>query len=86
MSKPTCLVPGTMPPEDAEIYLTLRGIHCDRKKQSHECSGRMIIDRNGLTLACPLCGDSRALYPPQASSGLSPQQCMEHTKPEGEIA
>lgn len=58
-----CLVPRPMPVREAERYRKLRALHCDRKRESHDCSGRMIIDRNGVTLTCPLCGDARKAYP-----------------------
>jgi hypothetical protein len=58
-----CLMPEAMPEKVAAIYQKIRGMHCDRKSASHECSGRVILDRNGVTLQCPLCGDHRSIYP-----------------------
>ena len=57
-----CLMPTPIVGKEAEIYKRLRTI-CDKNRKSHDCSGRLIIDRNGITLACPLCGDARKTYP-----------------------
>jgi hypothetical protein len=65
MTKRGCKVPETMPEKDATIYRMFREAHCDLRQASHECSGRMSIDRCGFTLSCPLCGDARALFPKQ---------------------
>jgi hypothetical protein len=57
-----CRMPAQMPALDAELYEKIRTLHCDRKLESHECSGRVVLDRNGMTLSCPLCGDHRSVY------------------------
>ena len=63
-----CHVPRPMPAEDAAAYAALREVHCEQKRESHECAGRVTIDRNGVTLSCPLCGDARSLYPARAGA------------------
>jgi hypothetical protein len=60
-----------MPAKEAELYQLLRNRHCDQRLESHECAGRLIIDRNGITLACPLCGDARKAY---AKADAQPDQ------------
>jgi len=57
-----CRMPEPMDAGVAKVCEGLRKIHCAEGKSSHDCSGRLIIDRNGLTLACPLCGDERQVY------------------------
>ena len=54
-----CGIPGQLCAAETAIYQKIREFHCARKEEPHECSGRMTIDRNGLTLQCPRCGDSR---------------------------
>lgn len=68
MSIHICGIPQEIDAGEATIYLTLRETHCDRKLASHECAGRLTIDKNGITLACPLCGDARAFYPADAKA------------------
>lgn len=58
-----CLVPEKLDAPHTHLYQKIRSLHCDRNKESHACSGRIIIDRNGVTLSCPLCGDARSVYP-----------------------
>jgi predicted RNA-binding Zn-ribbon protein involved in translation (DUF1610 family) len=57
-----CKVPDVMKPLEAQLYEKVRTLHCDRKASSHECHGRVTLDRNGMTLQCPLCGDTRSIY------------------------
>lgn len=57
-----CLMPAVMEPLEAQLYEKVRHFHCDQKKASHECHGRVTLDRNGMTLQCPLCGDHRSVY------------------------
>lgn len=57
-------VPGPILAEDAALYRLLRESHCDRNAAAHLCAGRVTIDRAGVTLQCPLCGDARGLMPP----------------------
>ena len=65
-----CLTPKTMQAKEAAFYQKIRALHCDRKAASHDCSGRVTLDRNGISLQCPLCGDVRSVYPkPQAPTG-----------------
>ena len=48
-----------------QLYSTLHHIACDRKDApDHECVGRLVIDRAGVTMSCALCGDSRRTYKP----------------------
>lgn len=57
-----CKMPSAMDPIEAQLYERVRTIHCDRKAASHDCRGRVTLDRNGMTLQCPLCGDNRTIY------------------------
>jgi hypothetical protein len=57
-----CRVPEPMDPKMADVLQKLRKLHCAVDKDSHECAGRLLIDRNGMTLQCPLCGDERSIY------------------------
>lgn len=57
-----CLMPSAMDPVEAQLYEKVRTFHCDRKAESHACRGRVTLDRNGMTLSCPLCGDHRTVY------------------------
>jgi hypothetical protein len=59
----SCLMPTPMKPLEAQLYEKIRTLHCDRKRASHDCRGRVQLDRNGMTLSCPLCGDHRSVYP-----------------------
>jgi hypothetical protein len=61
-----CTMPTTLSAAEAAIYQKLRKMHCANGKPGHECSGKVSLDRNGLTLNCPLCGDHRSLYPAPA--------------------
>ena len=64
-----CWVPKRVPPEDAAAYQALREAHCEQKHPSRDCSGRITLDRSGVTLTCPICGDARSLYPKEAPHG-----------------
>lgn len=55
-------MPHRMEPLMADVLTKLRGMHCSRKRPSHDCSGRIVVDRNGMTLTCPLCGDERSVF------------------------
>lgn len=33
--------------------------HCASGRDGHDCLGRVTLDRNSVTLNCPLCGDAR---------------------------
>jgi predicted RNA-binding Zn-ribbon protein involved in translation (DUF1610 family) len=57
-----CVLPATVPQQEATIYRALRTAHCEDKHTSDDCQGRLIIDKNGITLACPRCGDARMIY------------------------
>lgn len=56
--------PQTMPHTDAEIYENMRRhlirAHCAAGRNEHQCCGRITIDRKGMLLQCPLCGDLKA--------------------------
>jgi hypothetical protein len=58
-----CAMPKRMHAIEAQLYERIRTLHCDRNAASHDCSGRVTLDRNGMTLQCPLCGDCRTVYP-----------------------
>lgn len=57
-----CAVPEEMDPVEARLYERVRTIHCAQKSPSHACHGRVTLDRNGMSLQCPLCGDQRSVY------------------------
>jgi hypothetical protein len=57
-----CYVPSVMDPTEMALYEKVRAVHCAQKKPSHDCHGRVTLDRNGMTLQCPLCGDTRSVY------------------------
>ena len=59
-----CKTPGAPLPENqANVYRRIHGVHCDRRGEpGHECKGKVTIDRKGITLQCPLCGDARTLF------------------------
>ena len=58
-----CCLPTHMPAGDAAVYQQLRQSHCEDRRPGHDCQGRLVIDRNGLTLSCPRCGDARQVFP-----------------------
>lgn len=64
--KDYCVLPPVLDPTEARIYRTLRTAHCEDKHASGDCQGRLVIDRNGITLTCPRCGDARMIYPKEA--------------------
>lgn len=61
-----CLLPTTCSPEETRVYRDLHHLlrerHCAAGEASHECQGRIILDRNGITLSCPRCGDARSVF------------------------
>lgn len=59
-----CNMPHDVPADEASLYARLRSLHCAQQQESHDCSGRLTIDRNGITLSCPLCGDARGKFSP----------------------
>lgn len=66
MVKPVfAALPEVMKEDDAALYQKLRSLHCDRNLESHQCAGRLVLDRLGLTLQCRLCGDVRSLFAKQ---------------------
>jgi hypothetical protein len=58
-------IPTPIAVEDAALYRLLREAHCDRNATAHQCAGKVTIDRAGVSLQCPLCGDARGVMPPQ---------------------
>lgn len=68
-----CFLPTRLPAEEAEIYQALRRTHCADGRDGHDCQGRVSLDRNGITLNCPRCGDARALYPTAATAVAPPE-------------
>lgn len=59
-----CDVAQPAPEREANVYRHLRDslvrVHCSAKR-GHKCCGRITIDREHITLNCPLCGDARQL-------------------------
>lgn len=64
-----CNMPSVMDPLEAKLYERMRTLHCDRKAASHDCHGRVTLDRNGMTLQCHLCGDNRTIYRKAVANG-----------------
>jgi len=58
-----CHIPQALGSKEAELFRRLREAHCDAGEASHDCQGRVIVDRNGVTLSCPRCGDARKVQP-----------------------
>lgn len=59
----TCEVPQACDVHEIELYRKFHSMHCARReKGEHDCMGRVTLDRNGVTLQCPRCGDSRKVY------------------------
>lgn len=54
-----CHVPTPAEKREKEIYLKILDVHCEQRGDGHECRGTISINRNTITLSCPLCGDSR---------------------------
>jgi predicted RNA-binding Zn-ribbon protein involved in translation (DUF1610 family) len=61
-----CFLPTHVPAEEAEAYQAIHAHHCADNRPGHSCAGRITIDRLGITLSCPRCGDHRSLFPTQA--------------------
>lgn len=58
-----CHPPKRLPAEHSDFYRKLHRAHCAHKDEpGHDCQGRLTVDRNGVTLQCPLCGDARKVY------------------------
>lgn len=58
-----CALPTHASEKEAELYQKIRQRHCADGRPGHECQGRIILDRNGVTLSCPRCGDARSVFP-----------------------
>jgi len=61
-----CFLPTQMPGEKAEAYQAIHEHHCADKRPGHLCAGKVTLDRLGITLSCPRCGDHRSLFPKAA--------------------
>ena len=55
-------MPSPIRPPEAQLCEKIRTLNCDRKRQRHDYSGRVTLDRNGMTLQCPLCGDHHSVW------------------------
>ena len=53
----------------------IRHIYCDRSdEKDHQCVGQMLVDKDGICLACPLCGlDDRRTTPSTVDTKLRGQ-------------
>lgn len=60
--KAFCALPTHCSAAETAFYQKLRQIHCEDKRPGHDCQGRLVIDRNGITLSCPRCGDARSVF------------------------
>lgn len=56
-------MPAPIAAADVPMYRLLRELHCDRNAAAHQCAGKVTIDRDGVTVQCPLCGDARGVMP-----------------------
>jgi predicted RNA-binding Zn-ribbon protein involved in translation (DUF1610 family) len=57
-------MPTHVPAAEAEAYQAVHQHHCaDNNRTAHSCAGKITIDRLGITLSCPRCGDHRSLFP-----------------------
>jgi hypothetical protein len=61
-----CFLPTRTSEKEAELYQKLHGRLCADNRPTHSCAGKVSIDRLGITLSCPRCGDHRSLFPEQA--------------------
>ncbi len=58
-----CELPAPANVAETELYKTFHGAHCARQNErNHKCAGTVSIDARGVTMSCPLCGDSRKTY------------------------
>lgn len=57
-----CALPTTTSVKDALLYRTIHTRGCADGRE-HHCVGQITIDRLGITLSCPRCGDARSVYP-----------------------
>lgn len=64
-----CVMPTHIPAEQAEAYQAVHEFHCADNRPGHRCAGKVMIDRLGITLSCPRCGDHRSLFPAHGASG-----------------
>lgn len=65
-----CQVPEPMPEREVPVFDKLIEVHCDAGHTSHErCVGSITIDRAGVTLQCPRCGDVRKTWPKGDADG-----------------
>lgn len=58
-----CVLPTTTSVKEAKLYSRIHERHCADNRPAHTCVGRISIDRLGITLNCPRCGDHRSLFP-----------------------
>jgi hypothetical protein len=61
----SCESPSKMEKMERDLYEKIHAMNCshsERKNPDHSCSGRVTIDKNGVTRSCPLCGDSRNVF------------------------
>lgn len=60
----SCDLPDKCGPVESEVYRKFRDIaikaHCAAKR-GHQCCGAITIDREHITMNCPLCGDARQI-------------------------
>lgn len=64
-----CALPTHCSPKEAELYQKIRDRHCADGRPGHQCLGRLILDKNGMTASCPRCGDVRMVYPKASGDG-----------------
>jgi predicted RNA-binding Zn-ribbon protein involved in translation (DUF1610 family) len=58
-------MPRHLTAQESDLYRKLHHLNCshsEKKSDFHDCRGRITITQNGITLNCPLCGDSRSTH------------------------
>lgn len=64
-----CVLPTHTSVKEAELYGKIHERHCADNRPGHLCAGKISIDRLGITLNCPRCGDHRSLFSEEARNG-----------------
>ena len=55
---------------NTEIERALRESHCDERGANHPCRGIIVINAEGVTLACKLCGTEKFLHRDEPTTNL----------------
>lgn len=57
-----CALPRKLSQLESDLMKKFHSMYCAEKLPNHECQGRVSVDRNGVTLNCPRCGDERKVH------------------------